>query len=127
MILIHFPDGTEWFKANWVFRQVLEDVVKTFPDDAELKSALEQAAALGGLFLDSTDLVSAARILRCIRTVTERTVGGQLQGWAGTRPTDTDGQHLYLEAISELLAAVDKQEPKGMHARPAQPEDHDHL
>ncbi len=50
MFIIKFPDGTDRFKANWVFKQFAEHKTATFPNDAGLKQLLEKAQALGGLF-----------------------------------------------------------------------------
>jgi hypothetical protein len=41
MVIIRFPDGTDWFNPNWVFRQVVHDVLETLPDGAEVRFSLE--------------------------------------------------------------------------------------
>jgi len=109
MVIISFPNGTDWFKANWVFRQITEDVVAMFPDDAELKLLMEQAGALGGLSLESMKADLASRISRALRKVAESTIQGRTLGWRGTKPEDLDGHRMYLEAISELLSLINQQ------------------
>jgi hypothetical protein len=109
MVVIHFEDGSEWFKANWVFRQFLEDVADASPEDAELRFSMEQADALGGLFLDSLEPLLASKLLRAMKAVAEGTIGGRIQGWSRTKPHDEDGQRMYLEALAELLAVIKRQ------------------
>ena len=41
-VIIVFPDGTDWFKANWVFRQLAQDVSDHYSSDAEVCKAVER-------------------------------------------------------------------------------------
>ena len=50
-VIIVFPDGRDWFKANWVFRQLAQDVSDRYSGDAEVCKAVEAAEALGTLDL----------------------------------------------------------------------------
>jgi hypothetical protein len=109
MVIIVFRDGTDWSKANWVFRQLIDDIAETFPDDVELRRTMERARGLGGLFLDSMEQALASGIMRAIRTVAERTVDGRIQGWRRARPDDKEGQRMYLEAMSEILDIIRRQ------------------
>src|SRR5262245_59828944 len=109
MVIIVFRDGTDWSEANWVFRQLIDDIAETFPDDVELRRTMEQARGLGGLFLDSMEQALASRIMRAIRTVAERTVDGRIQGWRRARPDDQEGQRMYLESMSELSDIIRRQ------------------
>jgi hypothetical protein len=43
-VIIVFPDGRDWFKANWVFRQLAQDVSDRYSSDAEVCKAVEVAA-----------------------------------------------------------------------------------
>jgi len=109
MVIITFPNGTDWYKANWVFRQITEDAVAMFPDDAELKSLMEQAGALGGLSLESMRADLASRISQAIGKVAETTIQGRTLGWRGTKPEDLAGHRMYLEAVSELWSLINQQ------------------
>ena len=109
MIIITFPNGADWYKANWVFRQLVEDVVKMFPADTDLRFLMEQADALGGLSLDSMDDNVASGVMEAVKVVAETTLQGQIPGWQGKKPTDADGQHMYVEALSELLDVIGRQ------------------
>jgi hypothetical protein len=110
VIIIHFQNGAEWCKASWVFRQFRADVAAAFATDVELTTELERADALGLLPLDSVDQALASRVVRAMRAVAQETVAGKTQGWLESRPTDREGQRMYLEAISELLDFI-KQQP----------------
>jgi hypothetical protein len=109
MVVIRFQDGTEWFKANWVFRQLLRDITQAFPDDSDLVFSMRQAGALGGLFLDSIDGVLAGRILRSMKNAAESTIRGVVKSSVDSTPIDADSQRMYHEAMSELLDAVNRQ------------------
>ena len=53
MVIIQFKNGTDWYKANWVFRQLRADVAEAFPDDLELTTEMEKAEAFRMLSLDT--------------------------------------------------------------------------
>jgi hypothetical protein len=112
MVIIVFRGGAEWFNPNWAFRQLRADIVENFPGDVELHHEMEKAEAFGLLPLDSMESALASRIPRAMRTVAEKTVDGRIPGWKRTRPDDVDGQRMYLEAVSELLATIQRQ-PEG--------------
>ena len=118
MVIIRFPNGNEWFRANWIFRQLAEDVVEMFPDDDELKYSMVESAALGALFLDGMEQSVASRIVRAIRTVAERTIEGSIQGWNRTRPMDKEGQRMYMEGMSELLDILSRTDDEDSVSRP---------
>jgi len=110
MVIIRFRDGVDWFKANWVFRQLAEDTIAAFPQDGDLQFIMMQAQALGALFLDSMDTDAASATTRAIRKVAEGTIQGTIQGWRLTRPEDGVGQQMYLKSISELLDLIRDEE-----------------
>jgi hypothetical protein len=109
MIIIKFQDGTDWFKANWIFRQLAADTITAFPNDSALKQTLEKAQALGGLFLESVEADAAAAVVRALAKVAEDTVAGRIPGWKKTKPEDEEGQELYLKSVAELLDLINKQ------------------
>jgi len=108
MVIIHFRGG-DWFNPNWVFRQLCADISEDFPGEVELHREMEKAEAFGLLSLDSIDPALSSRILRAMRTVAEKTIDGMIPGWRSARPDDQDGQRMYLEAMSELLALMQRQ------------------
>lgn len=109
MIIISFQNGTDWYKANWIFRQFAQDLLEQFPDDVNLKLLMEQAEALGGVSLDSVNEDIAAEALIAMKTVAEETIRGKIQGWRRTKPDDEKGQQMYIKSITELLDAINKQ------------------
>ena len=44
-----------------------------------------------------------------MRAVAQETIEGKIQGWLRNKPTDHDGQRMYLEAIAELLDFIKQQ------------------
>src|SRR5262245_38874948 len=54
MAVISFSDRPDeiWCVAGWPFRQVLNDVMSKYPDDAEMADAFDHADALSGLIVD---------------------------------------------------------------------------
>lgn len=108
MFIIKFQDGTDWFKANWVFRQFAEDMAATFPNDTALNLLLEKAQAFGGLFFERMEADVCTATLQAMRRVAEDTIQGSIQGWKRARPEDKVGQQMYLDSIKELSALLKK-------------------
>jgi hypothetical protein len=108
MFILQFQNGTDWFKANWIFRQFAEDIMAAFPEDTALRLLLEKAQAFGGLRLDSLEEEAVTSMLQAMRHVAENSIQGSIPGWKRTRPEDKDGQQMYLKSISELLDLLKK-------------------
>src|SRR5262245_26882704 len=98
-VIIVFPDGTDWFKANWVFRQLAHDIRSRYSGDADVCEALEVAEAVGALDLKTMAEGLRERVLEALRVVTTDTIRGAIPGW---RPDDAREHTLYCEAIIEL-------------------------
>jgi hypothetical protein len=62
-----FPDGTDWFKANWVFRQLAEDVSNRYRHDDDVRKSLELAQAIGMLHLKDMDEKLRRNVMRAIK------------------------------------------------------------
>ncbi len=105
-VIILFPNGTEWFKANWVFRQLAHDVFNRYSKDAELCKALEVAEALGALDLKEIDDGLRRRVMAALSAVAMDTINGTIAGW---RPHDMKEHALYCEAVSELAICLEGQ------------------
>jgi hypothetical protein len=105
-ISIVFPNGTEWFKANWVFRQIVEDVSARYQNDEGIRTALELARALGSLDLKQMDGHLRHKVMQAIRTIAEETASGTIKGW---RPDDQREHAMYCEALSELAQLIRQQ------------------
>ena len=98
-VIIVFPDGTDWFKANWVFRQLALDICKRYSSDAEVCEAMAVAEALGSLNLKKMTEGLRTRVMGALSTVARETIQGVVAGW---RQHDAKEHTLYREAISEL-------------------------
>jgi hypothetical protein len=109
-VIILFPDGTDWFKANWVFRQLAQDVSDRYSSDAEVCNALEVAEALGALDLKKMNDGLRIRVIEALTTVATDTIKGIIAGW---RPHDAKEHALYCEAVSELAKCLKRQDNTG--------------
>lgn len=113
MMLIVFPNGTEWYKANWVFRVLSYDLAGSVQGDPELAHELEVAQAYSTLVLNDMGTDLCARALHAIRTVGERTIRGELPDWSLWDQNDEVTQRQYLRSIAELAELVRKQMASG--------------
>jgi len=109
-VIIVFPDGTDWFKANWVFRQLARDVSDRYSSDAELCKAVEVAEALGALDLKKMNDGLRRRVMEALAAVATDTIKGTIAGW---RPHDVKEHALYCEAVSELTKCLKGQDNIG--------------
>lgn len=107
-VIIVFPDGTDWFKANWVFQQLAQDVAGLYSSDAEVCKAVEIAEAIGALDLKNMNERLRRRVMQALSTVAIDTIKGTIAGW---RPHDPKEHALYCEAVSELAKCLEGQEP----------------
>lgn len=106
MVIIRFENGADWYKANWIYRQLADDAIARSPGDAELASLMEQAQALGLLALEDQKEGVASRAVEAMRLVAEETLRGTLPGWRNSKPDDPRGHRSYLDAMAELLALL---------------------
>jgi hypothetical protein len=105
-VVIVFPSGTDWFKANWVFRQLAQDVSSRYRNDAGICKPLELAQAVGSLDLKGMDVELRSKVMEAIRTVAAETISGAIDGW---RPHDQKEHEMYCEALSELAKLIEHQ------------------
>src|SRR5271168_693782 len=109
MVIVKLPNGTDWYKANWVFRRFSEDIVAAFPEENDLKLEMERAESLGAMFLDQMEDALMTQVIEAMRLVARRTVKDEIPGWKRSHPNDTEGQRMYVESMTELLDLIDKQ------------------
>ena len=105
-VIIVFPDGTDWFKGNWVFRQLAHDLSDRYNSDAEVCNAVEAAQALGALDLKAMNDGLRRRVMEALSAVAMDTIKGIIAGW---RPDDAKEHALYCEAVSELAKSLASQ------------------
>ena len=110
MVIISFKDGADWAKANWVFRQLAEDVVSRCPTDAEIVKEMKQAQAIGALLLDQMDLQIRIRLIQAMKVIANDTLAGRIRGWPPVDKNDPDGHRIYVSAIGELLELLKTQD-----------------
>lgn len=109
MVIIVFPDGTDWYRPNWIFRQLAEDTMRAFPQDDALRLNLEVGQSHGALFLNRMEPDVANATIKAIKWVVEETVQDRIQGWKQARPEDKDGHRMYAESMEELLNILRQQ------------------
>lgn len=107
MVIIAFPNGEDWFKANWVFRQLAEDVSQRNRNDNDVCKELELAQAYGLLDLRTMDTDLRRKMMQAIKTVVDDTISGTIEGW---RPQDKPGHAMYCEALTELAKLIEQQQ-----------------
>ena len=109
-VIIVFPNGADWFKANWVFRQLAQDVSERYGSDAEVCKAVEAAEALNALDLNKMSDGLRKRVMEALSAVAMDTIEGTIAGW---RPHDAEEHALYCEAVSELSKCLKSQDNIG--------------
>lgn len=102
-VIIRLPNGGEWFRANWMFRQLASDVNAFSREDRDVHLALDRAEAYGMLDLQSLDAHLAARLISALEHVAQATRDGRIEGW---RPSDSEGREMYLRSLSELAELI---------------------
>ena len=104
-VIIRLPNGVEWFRANWIFRQLAKDVRAFSSDNRDVHVAVERAEAYGILDLQSMDARTSADLVSAFRHVAKETADGGIEGW---RPSDSQGREMYLRSLSELAELIAK-------------------
>ena len=111
MVIIRFPSGAEWFKANWAFRAIVEEITSRERHDEELRTILELGGAYGLLEINALESGVAQRTVQALR-LASRALLENIPG-ASRQASDQTG---FLDALVELIELCD------MH-RPVQNED----
>jgi hypothetical protein len=105
-VIIDFPGGAHWQKANWVYRRFSEDVVACSQADAEIADAMQQGLYFNHLPLDTIPEPLRTRIAKVMRDVARRTLAGEIPGWKRTHPDDENGIRGYTESLIEFLETL---------------------
>ena len=109
MGIITFSSNSEldWYVAGWAFRQILDDVVRSFPDDAEIADEFEAAKLYKSLMLELLEPLVAARIKRHIASC-RGILAGTVESGIGEQPYgDAQTRAQYFGALKELLRVVE--------------------
>ena len=106
MGVITFSDSDEatWYVASWVFRQLLDDVTRNYPNDTEMVEKFEEAKLYSGLILYLLEGSFADRIKHAITTVAAGILNGSIQSGIGEQPYgDATTVEQYLDSLKELI------------------------
>jgi hypothetical protein len=115
MVIISLTSDTnnDWYKANWVYRQLAETVFVRFPDDEEMHEVLEMAHAFRALDfvgLNATNKTVATRTLVALKTVAEETLQRKIIPGMREHPNDKVREQQYLSSLTELLKLIERYE-----------------
>ena len=107
MILIKLRNGMDWFYANAVFRQLVEDAAEMFPGEVAANHELMLTQAFGTLDCGALEEGMSKTICDVLSAVARATLRTELAGWLKTNPDDHAGQTLYLLAVRHLLNCIE--------------------
>lgn len=71
---------------------------------------MEEAGAIGALFLEKMHREELAETIEAMRFVAQETIDGRIAGWKRTHPNDNNNQRAYVESMNELLGLISRQE-----------------
>ena len=109
MAVIGFSDRPEeiWCVAGWAFRQVLDDVISQYPEDAEMADAFDQSKTYSGLSIDLLEPKLAARVTNAIRQVATGILSGAIRSGLHDQPYgDARTIEQYREGLQQLLETL---------------------
>ena len=109
MAVISFSVKPEniWCVAGWAFRQVLDDVISQYPEDAEMAIELNRARELKGLIIDGLSPDFETLVTSAIKHVVTGILSGAIRSGIVDQPyghARTVKQ--YLEGLQELQRAI---------------------
>lgn len=107
-VVISFFNNEFWFKANWVFRRLCEDIRARYNLSEEEKTELEMAQAVGGLILRSMQPNMRNRMLRMLKQTATNISSDESNQYRGD--LDEEGYQLYRSAFPSLLELIEKYE-----------------
>jgi hypothetical protein len=110
MVIVVFPDESDWSKANWVFHAFAEDLRAHLPNDDKLQEEVELGETHGLMNLARLEPDLRERLIHAIVVVVEATVRGQISV-KDKFPGDEEGQRMYLKSIVELLELAKASQP----------------
>ncbi len=108
MVIVIFKDNRDWFRANWIFRQLASDIIRKFPGDDAIEKALKYAQAIGALFVSELDRDTRIRIIDAMKSVAEDTISERIEGWNSKGNNDVAGEKMYKESLMDLLQVIDR-------------------
>src|SRR5207247_2016343 len=91
----------------WVYRQVLEDVISQYKDDAQMVNTLTEHTDQDGLLTGFIEHALAVRITNAIKEVTSGILSGAIRSGIHDKPYgDAHRIEGYRRALQELLKAI---------------------
>ncbi len=109
MIIIDFKDGTDWYRPNWMYRQLCDDIRARYPDEVGLLQEMDNSAAYGHLNLPALDPAMSSMIMTAMKTVA---MEADARGWTNRKishPEDLAGEDTYLSSLRSLAELIQRQ------------------
>lgn len=113
MVCLVFPDDTDWYVANWVFRVFAESVKHQYPADLELAEILDAGLGAGGLFLSKLRSDLLERTMASLDEVVRKTLSGELTDWLAELEDEPGRKSGYLTGVDRLRQAIEDYEIGG--------------
>ena len=79
---LQIGEGQSWLTRNWIFEQLLTDVMAYYPDDEEVREVLDAVGILGYLVVDNYDNGLGPRLARMIYCVAKGILEGSVPSGA---------------------------------------------
>lgn len=96
-----------WIVANWAFRQLLEDIKSSHPEDTEMIRECDASEAISGLLIYELERKLQIRMTQAIKQVASDVISGIIQSGLQNKPYgDVRAATQYREALAELLEIV---------------------
>ena len=100
------PDHV-WVVSSWTFRQLLEDVLTSYPDDPEMVSEFKIASGVKHLYLDSFHPDLAGRLIEAIRETASAIASGRIPTRLAAKPYGTSSIVAeYRQSLERLVAMI---------------------
>jgi hypothetical protein len=107
-VVVYFQNDDDWFKANWVFSRLCEDIKARYHLSEEEDYKLKQAQALGGLILQYIQPDTRASIMKMIKHTAADIINDKSSMY--TNGLDDEGYQLYRSSLPSLVELIEKYE-----------------
>jgi hypothetical protein len=96
-----------WVVSSWTFRQLLEDVLTSYPDDPEMATEFKIASDVKHLYLDSFSPDLAGRVIEAIRETASAISSGRVPTRLAVKPYGTSTIVVeYRQSLEKLVAMI---------------------
>ena len=111
MPVVAFSDNPDeiWKVRGWLFDQLFEDALSTFPANRDVAETFERARAISGLHLDSLDPILTRDIVQILTKVAKSILSKETSSGLLDKPYgDATTLSQYKDALENLLRILEK-------------------